>query len=309
MFMSRCPALSERRRNNMENKNTMILPWDPASSSGYLGLGTEGGGDMFASSCTAEKNTLSFCRSSCSSLRFSVEPWSECPLLPNCCLPCCWKHVSACACVRRYISDPASSESIAGTGNSPALRTLPSEACTASSRARNGCGCPVSSDSEHFISSLWEALALVCSLETNVSSVSTGEVWMLWLCACLIAWIISVTSSDFFQSALCLGDGARVRVPVWTLSDSHCMGGIGGSGGVVSSLASSEQGFSGKALARFRTRLPGNSRFLESGVVHVSGVLLLLLLLLHRSVEGSSCWWCLSASTDTLQGMLSWCCK
>jgi hypothetical protein len=60
-------------------------PLDPAPSSEYLGLGTEGG-DIFASSCTAEKKTLSFYRllllseASCSSLHFSVEPLSECPL-------------------------------------------------------------------------------------------------------------------------------------------------------------------------------------------------------------------------------------
>jgi hypothetical protein len=80
-------------------------PPDAAPSSEYLGFGTEGG-DIFASSCATEKKTLSFCRllllseASCSSLHFSVEPLSECPL-PNCCLPSCWKHVSACSCVPR----------------------------------------------------------------------------------------------------------------------------------------------------------------------------------------------------------------
>jgi hypothetical protein len=81
-------------------------PPDAAPSSEYLGLGTEGGGDIFASSCATEKKTLSFCRllllseASCSSLHFSVEPLSECRL-PNCCLPSCWKHVSACSYVPR----------------------------------------------------------------------------------------------------------------------------------------------------------------------------------------------------------------
>jgi hypothetical protein len=69
MFMSGCPALT--------------------SSSGYLGLGTQGGGgDIFASSCAAEKNTLSCSRLllssevSCSWLGFSSD--------------CCWKHGVLC---------------------------------------------------------------------------------------------------------------------------------------------------------------------------------------------------------------------
>jgi hypothetical protein len=69
MFMSGCPALT--------------------SSSGYLGLGTQGGGgDIFASSCAAEKNMLSCSRLllsfevSCSWLGFSSD--------------CCWKHGVLC---------------------------------------------------------------------------------------------------------------------------------------------------------------------------------------------------------------------
>lgn len=72
MLMSGCPALTAL-----------------TSSSGYLGLGTQGGGgDIFASSCAAEKNTLSCSRLllssevSCSWLGFSSD--------------CCWKHGVLC---------------------------------------------------------------------------------------------------------------------------------------------------------------------------------------------------------------------
>lgn len=112
---------------------------------------------------------------------------------------------------------------------------MPSKACITSSLTQYGYECLVSSDSEHFVSSLWETLALTFSLETNVP-------WLLaWMVSatcilteCKASLVLSArpTSSDFFQSALCLEDAALV--PFFY---SHCIGGMGGSS-VVSTLVS-----------------------------------------------------------------------